>query len=95
MNAPQMRAPQAELMLAMRSSISRSAADGGRGSCAVDGACSGAALARLHPLLLPPLPAACRGHCTALLTLKTEVVVAVSALCQASVIAVSQEHKGL
>ena len=51
---PQMREPQAELMFAMRSSISRSAADGGRGSCA--GCCSGAADARLHPLLLPTLP---------------------------------------
>ena len=58
-----MREPQAELMLAIRSSISRSAADGGRGSCCCCvGVCSGAALARLHPLLLllPALPTACR-----------------------------------
>ncbi len=56
--SPQMREPQAELMLAMRSSISRSAADGGRGSCAPGGApsvCGAAAPARLHPLLLPML----------------------------------------
>jgi len=48
-------------MLAMRSSISRSAADGGRGSGTPDVAPSGcgAAPARLHPLLLPMLPPVC------------------------------------